>query len=83
MGLYGPNTPQPPYASIMMIELYLQDDGYCILFTEYSILISFWIFCRSYAVEVYYHMGPEADSPAEFMALPGCPSPCTLEKFKA
>ncbi|XP_065830764.1 lysosomal acid phosphatase-like isoform X1 [Oscarella lobularis] len=64
LGLYGPDTPQPPYASIMMIELYLQDDG-------------------STSVEVYYHMGPEADGPTEFMALPECPSPCTLEKFKA
>ncbi|XP_065830753.1 lysosomal acid phosphatase-like isoform X2 [Oscarella lobularis] len=59
-----PDTARPPYASIMMIELYLEDDG-------------------SSSVEVYYHMGPEADGSTDRLALPGCPLPCTLEKFKA
>ena len=28
-------------------------------------------------------MGPEADGSTDHLTLPGCPLPCTLEKFKA
>ena len=66
----------------MMIELYLEDDGYHNASSEGQKMILF-VACRSSSVEVYYHMGPEADGSTDRLALPGCPLPCTLEKFKA
>ena len=82
LGVYDKEI--PPYASIVMIELY-SDNGLDLFVMSKIAFIMQWVICmpRKYFVKVFYHKGPSAklDDLPQLLPIPQCLQECPLDKF--